>query len=133
MLKYLQRTGQLFHLVQGPDSRWELLGTGYAGVGEGLNNPEAEDKADVGPIPSGLWSVSFPYDDPKRGINAFKLTPLTYRGPRSGFLIHADNRAGNHTASEGCIILDSATRSKLATSKYQYLLVEAGPVAPTLQ
>ncbi len=125
MLKYLQSTGQLFHLVQGPSSHWELLGVGYSGAGANVNSPVAEDQVDQGPIPSGLWAVSFPYDDPKRGINAFRLTPLTYRGPRSGFLIHADNRSANHTASEGCIILDSATRTKLATSKYQYLLVEA--------
>ena len=29
------------------------------------------------------------------------------------FLIHADNHANNHTASEGCIVLDPRSRQKL--------------------
>jgi len=30
---------------------------------------------------------------------------------RDGFMLHGDNSAGNHTASEGCIIQNHATRA----------------------
>jgi hypothetical protein len=35
---------------------------------------------------------------------------------RSGFFIHGDNQAMNHTASEGCIILPHAARIAIASS-----------------
>lgn len=128
MLRYSQKTGTLFQYVVGEGGwTWEKIGAGYSGHGEGLNNPSKESVPDVGPIPCGIWSLSFPFEDPHKGPVCFRLTPLTYRGPRTGFLIHGDNPKGDHSASEGCIILDHVTREKIAASKpkEEYLIVEA--------
>ena len=122
MLKYIQSTGQLFQLV---DGKWTLIGVGYAGNGDGLNNHAKEDVVNHGPIPCGLWGVSFPFKDDHRGDNCFRLTPITYLGGRKGFLIHADNSMNNNSASEGCIIMGPSIRLKLVELKPQYLLVEA--------
>lgn len=122
MLKYKQSTGSLFQFV---DGAWVIIGSGYSGHGEGLNSHAHETIAMVGPIPCGLWSVSRPYDDPHRGNPAFRLVPLTYFGPRNGFLIHADNSKKDNSASEGCIILSPETRQKIVDAKVMYLLVEA--------
>ena len=126
MLRYSQKTGSLFQYSKAEAGwTWETLGKGYSGRGEGLNNPEKEDVADIGPCPVGIWAISFPFTDTKRGPLCFRLTPLTYKGARRGFLIHGDNTSANHTASEGCIILGHELRQKLADMKADYLLVEA--------
>lgn len=126
MLKYIQKTGELnTYFNDGTDWGWAWLGNGYSGNGRGLNNPAEEATANVGPIPGGIWSLSFPYDDPHRGSNCFRLTPLTYKGPRSGFLIHADNVKGDKSASEGCIILGPEIRLNLVKLKPTHLIVEA--------
>ena len=44
---------------------------------------------------------------------------------RSGFMIHGDNAAANHTASEGCIILSRTTRNMIAASDDDTLVVVA--------
>ncbi len=121
MLKYKQKTGELFHLE---DGKWILIGTGYAGHGEGLNNHAKEAVANLGPIPCGLWSVSFPFDHPTKGPLCFRYVPLTYKGPRSGFLMHGDNSQMNHSASDGCTVFPHAVRQKCADLKVSYLLVE---------
>jgi hypothetical protein len=96
----------------------ELLGTGYSGNGEGLNNPAMSDVHNVGPIPAGRWSISQPFTDPGKGHTVMRLSPLdgTETFGRGGFLIHGDNEAMNHTASEGCIILEFVLRQMIAQS-----------------
>lgn len=125
MLKYVQATGNLYKYSKDVPHTWVKIGSGYSGHGEGVNCPEKELVQDVGPIPCGLWSLSFPYKDDHRGPICFRLTPMTYRGPRSGFLLHADNSKGDRSASEGCIIMAHDVRQAVADSKEQYLLVEA--------
>lgn len=126
MLRYVQKTGVLFQYVRGEAGwAWNVLGTGYAGKGDGLNNPSKEDEPNVGPIPCGVWSLSFPYEDPHKGKNCFRLVPLTYRGSRRSFMIHANSKTGGTASSEGCIIMDAAVRQKLAESKENHLIVEA--------
>lgn len=34
-----------------------FIGAGYAGHGSGLNNPAAQDQQNVGPIPTGTYSI----------------------------------------------------------------------------
>lgn len=124
MLRYHQKTGLLEKYVVG--SGWATLGTGYSGFGEGLNNPAQENIANQGPIPAGLWSLSFPFTHPTKGPIVFRLTTLTYRGPRGGFLIHGDNNTPEpNDASHGCIILEHDIRQKLVDDKQDYLWVEA--------
>ena len=45
MLTYSQTTGEMRTALG------ELLGTGYAGHGEGVNNPALQSVPDTGPLP----------------------------------------------------------------------------------
>lgn len=137
ILKYLQKTGELFQFVRVPIQhssvvpqptvwQWVKMGTGYAGIGDGLNNPQAEDVVNVGPIPCGIWAVSNPYTHPKLGPLCFMLTPLTYMGPRKAFDLHGDNSTPDpKDGSHGCPVFNHDVRQKIADAKVKYLEVEA--------
>lgn len=101
---YRQSTGEMI----GPDFNAQ----GYSGRGDGLNHPEAQDQHGIGPLPQGTYTIGAPHADEKVGPIAMRLTPApgnTMFG-RGDFLIHGDNAAMNHSASEGCIILPKAAR-----------------------
>lgn len=92
-----------------------ITATGYSGHGEGLNNPAMQDVHDVGPLPQGVYTIQPPHADPKVGPVAMRLEPSpdnTMFG-RGDFLIHGDNAAMDHTASEGCIIIPHDARVKI--------------------
>lgn len=123
MLKYTQKTGRLYRFVGGS---WNEIGVGYSGNGAGLNNHSLEDTPNVGPCPVGLWSLGFPFQHATKGPNCFRLTPLTYRGPRFGFMMHGDNKTPEpNDASDGCIVMGPTIRQSIADPKEDYLLVEA--------
>lgn len=122
MFIYVQRTGHLY-----TDSG-KILGNGYSGRGPGLNNPHMQNVRAVGPAPCGSYTI-----DPAR-------TPVDHLGPlamplepdpknqmfgRSEFFIHGDNASGNHSASDGCIILPHATRQQIDNSSDDVLVVVA--------
>jgi len=108
-LVYAQKTGVL--TLDGKE-----IGKGYAGRGEGLNNPAKEGTRNVGPVPAGAWVLSKPRTY-KTMPNCFDLTPSGHKAlGRTEFLIHGDNKAKNQTASEGCIILAADIRKKIADS-----------------
>ena len=96
-----------------------LWGAGYSGNGSGLNNPDASDLTDIGPIPPGIWSISSPFTDPEKGPLVMRLTPSeeTETYGRGGFLIHGDNPRMNFSASEGCIVLGHDLRQRIAFSE----------------
>jgi len=83
--------------------------SGYSGTGEGRNNPAAQHKVDVGPIPQGGWWWGSPYYSPRTGQNTIRLTPLTNnqcfntKRNRDSFRVHGDNKKKD--ASKGCLIL----------------------------
>lgn len=110
--------------VVNPDS--VQTGFGYAGHGEGLNNPAMVSTPDVGPLPSGKYKISPAHDDPHVGKFAMRLTPdpANEMYGRAGFFIHGDNPKLNHSASDGCIILVLAIRKTIATSNDDELNVE---------
>jgi len=113
MWTYQQSTG----ILTAPDG--SLAGQGYSGHGGGLNNPQAENEPDIGPIPQGAWDIGTFFDDPGgKGPIVAHVTPgpQTETYGRSGFMIHGDNSEGNHTASEGCIILARPLRQAIAAS-----------------
>jgi len=112
----------------------DALGSGYSGKGAGLNNPSMENvsgakgKADAGPIPEGSYTIG------KQQLNitstgtklpaSMRLTPaFGNQTHRSGFLIHGDNAAKNYSASEGCAIVNRATRDAIANTGYTILEV----------
>jgi RHS repeat-associated protein len=118
--EYSQSTGQMTHVL--PDGTKQVGGTGYSGKDEGLNNPKAQDKPNVGPIPQGDWKIE-PQKDNVTGQGhklpaSMRLDPSknTETFGRSGFLIHGDNSQQNHSASNGCIILDRPTRNQIGGS-----------------
>jgi hypothetical protein len=103
--QYQQSTGEF-------TSDGELLATGYSGNGAGLNNPAMQTQQGVGPIPQGAYTIQPTHDDAQVGPVAMCLVPAATNimFGRADFLIHGDNADMDHTASEGCIILDHDTR-----------------------
>lgn len=118
--KYSQKTGQLY------SPAGSCVGDGYSGRGAGLNNSDQQNVADVGPIPQGEWSIGSFFDDPGgKGAMVAHLTPVagTTTFGRSGFMIHGDNAALDHTASEGCIIMARGLREMVMASNDRVLIV----------
>ncbi|CAF2951684.1 unnamed protein product [Rotaria sp. Silwood2] len=87
--------------------------TGYSGNGEGLNNSDKESEAFVGPIPKGEYTVAG--TNTSKGPTTLVLTPAASNKMhgRNGFLIHGDNKKGDYSASEGCIIVGPEARKKI--------------------
>lgn len=106
-----------------------IEGYGYSGNGSGLNCPAMSVVPNVGPIPAGEWTIGKFFDDIEgddpKGKLVCHLTPVfdTDTHDRSGFMIHGDNAAMDHTASEGCIILSHILRQLIADSGDTDLLV----------
>lgn len=120
--KYSQSTGKLIN----PSG--SLVGIGYSGRGEGLNNPAMQNVLDVGPIPQGRWTIGAFFNDPGgKGPLVGRLLPLqgTETFGRSGFMLHGDNEAMNHTASEGCIVLARINREQILACNDCLLIVTA--------
>src|SRR5271165_1436347 len=101
------------------------VGIGYSGNGGGLNNPQLQNDPDVGPIPEGTYAIGPAFTDPEKGPIVMALEPdaANEMFGRSGFLIHGDNPAMNHSASKGCIILSRAIREQIAASDERVLIV----------
>jgi hypothetical protein len=138
---YQQSSGKLFR-------DGALVGIGYSGRDSGLNNPVAEALEGVGPIPKGEWIIGAFFDDPGgKGPIVARLTPVLFEigldgkpildedgdkitvddftCGRSGFMIHGDNGAGNHSASHGCIILARPYRIAIRDSKDNRFIITA--------
>ena len=114
---YKQSTGELFREVK-------LVGKGYSGHGKGVNNPDFEDKRDVGPIPRGEWSIGDAFKHDKLGPVAMRLTPVGHKAHgRDSFLIHGDNNKGDRSASNGCIILSRDLREQISKGGIKRLMV----------
>jgi hypothetical protein len=59
--RYHQTTGQLDH-VDDITGTVTNIDTGYAGRGDGYNNPDMQNIHDVGPIPEGTYTISTAYN-----------------------------------------------------------------------
>ncbi len=119
---YVQRTGDLYD----PDGTF--MARGYSGDAANFNNPAAQALRAEGPIPVGAYTIGDPIDPPDHlGPLAMPLTPNagTNTLGRSSFFMHGDNRAANHTASHGCIIMGRAVRQAVLDSPEDQLLVVA--------
>src|ERR1700683_3337668 len=117
---YQQSTGLL---------RWQdvFVERGYSGFPPHVNDPEAQNLPDLGPIPVGWWEMGEAILHPQLGPLAIPLTPQpeTETFGRSGFYIHCDEigEVGKQLASHGCIILSHATRVTLNLGLYKLLEV----------
>ena len=118
MWTYSQTSGDVEH-----DSVYE--GRGYSGHGHGVNQPDLEDVARIGPIPRGVWAIGPAHDEPHLGPCVMALTPAlgAYVFGRSGFFIHGDNSLMNDSGSEGCIVLGHSLRQAIAASSDRLLTV----------
>jgi type VI secretion system (T6SS) effector TldE1-like protein len=108
--------------------RGQFVETGYSGHGMDVDVVADEDQPDMGPIPSGAWTIEDAIkDDPKLGILVIPLTPQpnTNTFGRSAFFIHGDEigHVGQELASHGCIILSHATRLLIVQSTDKNLMV----------
>jgi hypothetical protein len=117
---YSQSNGYLY------DAAMNLVAVGYAGAGEGRNNPGMHHVKNTGPLPAGLYRIEKPITHAKLGPVALPLTPDAgnVMHGRSAFYIHGDNKTND--ASEGCIILQRMTRELLAKAKDRWLVVVHG-------
>ena len=117
MYTYEQSTGRLF------DANMSVIATGYAGGNcgknpEGVNNPAFEETPCVGPLPVGFYNAGAVEDSPNLGPYAIALipNPSNIMFGRSGFFMHGDTSAMDHSASEGCIIMPRTIREQFYTS-----------------
>ena len=119
--KYEQSTGAFYR-------NGVLLAHGYSGNDAGKNDPNAQNIRSFGPIPRGKYTVSLPYYSSTHGPLVLRLSPAISNQMfgRSGFLIHGDSIAHLGEASDGCIILDKATRKAIADLKDFDLEVVSG-------
>jgi RHS repeat-associated protein len=113
---YSQSTGSLTCTHDATGQQY-LSCNGYAGNGPGLKNPNAQNQKNVGPLPQGKYTVGAPNN--RRGPFTRPLTqdPSNNMFDRSGFLIHGDNAAQNHSASTGCIVVPRDCRSGILTGE----------------
>ena len=104
-----------------------VIGRGYAGFGEGVNNPADEAIANIGPIPVGFYTIGPAFTHPTTGSLTMRLIPQpgTDMHGRDGFLMHGDSAALNHTASHGCIVQRRDVRATVAASDDRTLEVVA--------
>lgn len=103
--------------------------TGYSGAyPDGVNNPDLESKADVGPIPAGLYAIGAPVNMIEHGPFVLRLTPHPENEMygRVGFLIHGDSIEHPGQASHGCIILPRDAREAIWASGDDCLRVIRG-------
>jgi hypothetical protein len=123
MWTYKQTTGRF---VSDPSASTAISATGYSGHGDGMNNPQMQAVKGQGPLPLGSYTIGDPLDPPDHlGPLAMPLTPDVGNCMfgRSAFFIHGDNPALDHTASDGCVILDHPTRAAIAASADRRLRV----------
>lgn len=121
MWRYQQSTGNLYNPAG------EHVATGYAGYGEGKNNPALQHVPNVGPLPCGFYTFGAPYNSMKVGPFAIPLIAddtNTMFG-RSAFRMHGDSVRNPGTASHGCCIQSRAIREACARSSDQRLEVFA--------
>jgi len=112
-----QKSGTLFS----PDGC--SVEVGYAGGArgehpEGINAPAYQYTPDIGPLPTGLYTMGDAVEGSHLGPLAIPLTPdpSNEMGGRSGFFVHGDKIGAPGCASDGCIILSHATRLLLMAS-----------------
>ena len=107
-----------------------VIAEGYSGYGAHANHPADESLKNLGPIPTGTYTIGAPECCDVAGPHGPFVLPLTPSGQntmfgRSNFLVHGDNAEGNHTASQGCIIMPKPVRVLIAQSDDQDLEVVA--------
>jgi type VI secretion system (T6SS) effector TldE1-like protein len=91
----------------------QLKQYGYAGRGEGRNNPSMQDQKGIGPIPEGYYTIEAPHTSTVTGPYSLRLVPdaSNQMFGRSSFAIHGDSASGD--ASHGCIVVARKYRQEI--------------------
>lgn len=107
---------------------WFPIAEGYSGKPPYVNDPAAEDRKSLGPIPRGRYRTMPSIRHTRLGPVAIELVPQAGHPmfDRSGFWIHGDNRDRNRSASSGCIILGRDARELISRSPGLILHVVRG-------
>jgi hypothetical protein len=116
---YSQSTGNLSH-------EGEFIAKGYAGIGDCCNKPDKQEVSFEGPLPRGTYTIGpVVPDGGHMGPYVLPLTPWPVNNMfgRSGFFIHGDTPSRDHSASNGCIVLDRSWRTMIAQSGDATLVV----------
>ena len=118
--EYSQSTGQLWHFPPEGGAA-EFIGEGYAGSGEGLNNPLYQLEPVVGPLPEGAYTIGPLQENTTLQGTVLPESMRLYPGSetdmfgRAGFLIHGGSfRTFN--SSNGCIVLPPEVRRIIGRS-----------------
>ena len=108
----------------------DFVTTGYAGNGAGFNNSDLQSKYNEGPINQGGYTIgqqgNYTFRNGHTVRNSLPLAPDPGQymyGRTGGYFMHGDNKAHNHTASDGCIVTDLPTRNSVARSGDTRLIV----------
>lgn len=119
---YEQTSGNIY--ISDMDDARALIGRGYSGAADCVNNSQFEAVAEHGPIPRGKWRLDAPIKHERLGPLAFRLWPIDHNAfGRTAFFIHGDNARGDFSASSGCIIAGRATREAIRALGCRRLLV----------
>jgi len=84
----------------------------------GYNNPDAQNKPGIGPLPQGLYRIDH-WDDEHPGLGPIVAILVQIGGEsygRSGFRIHGMSATDPRNSSEGCICLPHDARVALRAS-----------------
>ena len=129
MWTYRQRTGELLRDGQ-------PFAKGYAGRGDGKNNPALQGVHATGPLPQGRYQFNGPpHDGGHMGPLVLYLAPApdNVMFGRGSFFMHSDSVHAPGTASEGCIVMDPpALRWTIWNTGDRELEVVAGDESDTI-
>lgn len=105
----------------------ELIATGYAGRGDGKNNPAMQNVRQTGPLPQGKYTIGPAHTSAPLGPVVMNLEPdpANQMFGRSCFRIHGDDPIHMGQSSEGCIVLPRVFREEIAASPDRTLEVQA--------
>ena len=106
---------------------------GYAGKGDGKNNPAMQNIPFIGPLPCGDYTIGAPYDSPHTGDYTLPLTPnpANEMFGRNEFKIHGDSIEHPGEASDGCVIAALYARKRIWESgDRDFRVVEVLPAPP---
>lgn len=118
MWTYEQLTGRLFD----PAGKW--IATGYAGGGtdptdteaiKGKNNPDMQDRHNIGPLPRGMYTIKAPINTVTHGPYVMELVPdiTNEMFGRDAFRMHGDSVIYPGFASDGCPVQNHPARVKV--------------------
>lgn len=103
------------------------MAQGWAGHGEGKNNPAMQDCIGVGPLPQGLYRVGH-WEAYHPGLGPLVTYLQQIEGEtfgRSGFFIHGASSEHPGEESKGCIVIPREGRDKVHDLNPDFIRVVA--------